>query len=151
EMKGEQFELVIVYDGINDLRLACCPRDAFRDDYSHIPRYRSMQKYLAAGTMKLPAGLLEPTGLAVRNFVFDSSNEALLEEAKEIKTAGPIRKNLEQIATAAAARGDVLLLMTYACYIPGDYTQERFRNQELDYSFRADGQSCGAEMWGKPA
>src|SRR5262245_27757634 len=67
EMKGEQFDLVIVYDGINDLRLNCCPRDAFRDDYSHIPRYRNMQKYLDAGTMKLPAGLLEPTRLTVRN------------------------------------------------------------------------------------
>jgi hypothetical protein len=150
EMAGEQFDLVIVYDGINDVRLNCCPREFFRDDYSHFAWYRSMQKHLLAGSMSSQTSLVEQAGLAAQTFSFNPSDEALLEEGREVKTALPVRRNLEEIVWTALGRGDALLLLTEAYYIPVDYTQERFRKQTLDYSFRADGRSCNVESWGKP-
>jgi hypothetical protein len=150
EMVSQQFDLVIVYDGINDVRLNCCPRAAFRDDYSHFAWYRSMQSHIDAGTMRQQAGLVDQARVAGATFAFDSADDALLEEGGDIKTVGPFRRNLEEIAWIAVARGDVLLMLSFACYIPADYTRERFRNRTLDYSYRPDGRSCDAETWGKP-
>ncbi|MGE5194901.1 MAG: hypothetical protein ACM3U2_20605 [Deltaproteobacteria bacterium] len=150
ELAWEQFDLVIVYDGINDVRLNCCPRESFRDDYSHFAWYRSMQKHIDAGTMRQRAGVIEQARVAAETFAFDSSDDALLEEGGDIKTARPFRRNLEEIAWTATGRGDAVLMSTYAYYIPADYTQERFRDRTLDYAFRADGRSCDAETWGKP-
>jgi hypothetical protein len=150
DMTGIEFDLVIVYDGINDVRLNCCPRALFREDYSHFAWYRSMQKHLDARTMSLQPGLVQQAGLAAQTLEFNPADNALLEEGRDLKTPGPVRRNLEEIAWTAISRGDSLLLLTAAYYIPADYTQERFRNQTLDYSFRSDARSCNVESWGRP-
>lgn len=150
KLSAEQFELVIVYDGINDVRMNCCPRQLFRDDYTHCAWYRAIEKRLRSGRMSLPAGPLEQASLMKETVAFDPSNAALLDEGRDIKTVGPLRGNHEEILRAAAARKDTVLLMTFAYDIPGDYTQERFKSHALDYSYRPDGRSCGAEMWGHP-
>ncbi len=150
EVTGEEFDLVIVYEGINDVRLNCCPRAQFRDDYTHFAWYRSMQKHLVARTMSTQPGVFEQAGLAAEALTFKSDDDTLLEEGRDLKTPGTVRKNLEEIAWTATARGDSLMLLTAAYYIPSDYTLERFRNQALDYRFRADGRSCGVELWGRP-
>jgi len=150
QLSDEQFELVIVYDGINDVRLNCCPRALFRDDYRHFAWYNSLHKCLAAGTTMLPFSLLDEAALVNETFRFDPKNEVLLEEGRDIKTPHPFRQNLEEIARLGATRGDKVLLTTFAYYIPANYTLERFRDRTLDYSFRTDGRSSAAEIWGKP-
>lgn len=150
QLADEQFELVIVYDGINDVRLNCCPRAQFRDDYRHYAWYSSLHKRLAAGSTMLPASLLDEAALVSETFRFDPKDEALLEEGRDVKTARPLRQNLEEIARLAATRDDKVLLTTFAYFIPANYTLERFRDRTLEYSFKKDGRSCEAEMWGKP-
>ncbi len=150
QLADEQFELVIVYDGINDVRLNCCPRAQFRDDYRHYAWYNSLQKHLDAGSIMLPASLLDEAALLSETFAFDPANEALLEEGRDIKTARPLRQNLDEIARVAGNRGDKVLFTTFAYFIPVNYTHDLFKKCELDYSFRTDGRSCDAEMWGKP-
>ncbi len=150
ELVREQFDLVIVYNGINDVRLNCCPRKSFRDDYSHFAWYRSMQQHIDAGTMRQAVDIVDQAKTAAETFSFDASNDALLEEGGDIKTARPFRSNLAEIAWTAVGRRDALLMLSFAYYIPDDYTQERFENRTLDYSFRPDGWSCDAETWGKP-
>lgn len=150
QLADGQFELVIVYDGINDVRLNCCPRELFRDDYRHFAWYNSFQKHLDAGSILLPASLVDETLMLNETFRFNPENEALLEEARDIKTTQPLRQNLDEIARAAANRGDKVLFTTFAYFIPENYTQERFDHQSLTYSYRNDGRSCAAELWGKP-
>ncbi len=150
EMAGEEFELVIVYDGINDVRLNCCPRVLFRDDYNHFAWYRSMQQRLEARKMSVPRGVIQPAGPETETFTFSPTDDTLLEEGRDLKTPGPVRRNLEEIAWTATSRRDSLLLLTAAYYIPADYSPERFREQTLDYRFRADGRSCSVESWGRP-
>jgi hypothetical protein len=150
ELAHEEFDLVIVYDGINDVRLNCCPRESFRDDYTHFAWYKSMQRQIDSGTILNRAGIIDPARVASQAFAFDSRDSALLEEGGDIKTPRAFRRNLEEIVRAAADRGDAILLLTYAYYIPADYSQERFRNRALDYSYRADDRHCDVETWGKP-
>ncbi|MFM8288644.1 MAG: hypothetical protein ACKOGA_18280, partial [Planctomycetaceae bacterium] len=60
-----------------------------------------------------------------------------------------IRANLGELCDLARARGDRLLLQSYAWHIPAGYTAERFASVELDYHTPAPG-ACGVEMWGRP-
>lgn len=150
-LSGQQFDLVFVYDGINDVRMNNVSPEQFRDDYTHCAWYRSFEKRLAAGTMSLPAAIgqqLETLGEAIGRGA--PQDETHAEFGREIKTAASLGRNVAEIVRLARERGDAVLLATYAYYIPPDYTRERFDSQLLDYSYRADGRSCGAEMWGRP-
>jgi hypothetical protein len=148
-LAGNEFDLVIVYDGINDVRMNCCRREHFRGDYTHCSWYESLQKRMNAGRLDLPASAFVESLLTGASISLGGVDKALLSEGADIKTVGPLRQNLEGIVQAAAARGDAVVLMTYAYDIPADYTPERFANRTLAYGFRLDG--CGAELWGRPA
>jgi hypothetical protein len=148
QLSDEQFELVIVYDGINDVRLNCCPRARFRNDYRHFPWYDSLQKRLDAGRMLLPASLVSDAALAGETISTSQVDEASLEEGRDIKTDRTLRQNLDEIVSSAAKRGDLVVLTTFAYFVPANYTRARFEGQSLEYEFRP--RSCAAEMWGKP-
>ena len=150
-IEDARFDLVINYDGINDVRMNNCRREIFRDDYSHCSWYRSFDQRLAAGTISLPAAVLqqiETLGESIGRGPPASDVEAGF--GCDIKTPGPFRKNLEAILELAAQRGDTVLLQTFAWHLPADYSRERFERGELDYDLRSDGRSCAAEMWSKP-
>lgn len=150
-LPDEQFELVIVYDGINDVRLNCCPRALFRDDYRHFAWYNSFQKRLAAGSMSLPAWLVDEAQLLNETLEFNAENEAMLEEGRDVKTVRPLQRNLEEILGTAAVRGDTMLLTTFAYHIPEEYSRERFESGMLKYGDPKGRRPCAAELWGKPA
>ncbi|MFN0053440.1 MAG: hypothetical protein ACKV0T_14750 [Planctomycetales bacterium] len=150
-LEEKSLDLVIVYDGINDVRMNNVPPELFRDDYSHCGWYRSVEKCLELGRVSLPAAvrqqfqtLGETIGLG------GPRTDEQADYGKEIKTPVAFRKNLLGILRLAEARGDAVLFNTYASHIPDDYSRERFDAMELDYSYRPDGRSCGVEMWGRP-
>jgi hypothetical protein len=144
----EQFELVVVYDGFNDVRLNCVPRDQFRDDYTHVAWYRALQQQLETGSTRFP---FEVAREMFKTMPLGAIDAALIDEGADIKTERPFRQNIEAIVALAATRGDRLLLLTYAYDIPGDYTAERFAQGELGYGKRAGSTPLSAEMWGHPA
>src|SRR5262249_13348059 len=74
----------------------------------------------------------------------------MLEEGGDIKTDRTLRQNLLEIVTCAANRGDLVVLATFAYYVPPNYTRERLEDCSLDYGFHSARQSCAAELWGKP-
>ncbi len=150
QLAGQQFEVVIVYDGINDVRMNCCPRELFRDDYTHCSWYHDMQKHIDAGTIAAPARLRDQAGLVHATIFLQFVDDHMREFGREIKTDRTIRQNLAEIVNIAAARGDAVVLSTFAYHIPEDYSDERFASHALDYSYRPDGASCGATLWGKP-
>ncbi|MCY2965866.1 MAG: hypothetical protein NT069_19920 [Planctomycetota bacterium] len=147
--KDDRFDLVLVYEGINDVRMNCCPPEEFHDDYSHFTRYGLMMQRLDAGTLSLPTAVLDRFRSAVSTLPLGTADPQLVDFAANPQSPRTLKANLEAIAQTAIARGDPLLLLTYAWYIPGDYTPERFRDGTLDYSHEAP-HACGAEMWGRP-
>lgn len=144
-LRGQRFDLVVLYHGINDCRMNCVPPETFRDDYTHCAWYRSLERRLKAGVVILDdVNLLADTG-AISLGVPD---EKLRRFGREIKTAGPFRRNVEFILRTAREKHTPVLLMSFACYLPADYSEAKFRAGELDYGpghFK-----IRTEVWGDP-
>ena len=142
-LKDKHFDLIIVYHGINDCRMNCIPKEDFRDDYSHCAWYDSFQRRLKSGTLSLQGisagfkiGLGEPDRRD-RQFGHD------------VKTGTAFRRNLESIVTAARDRYTPVVLMSFATYLPNNYSEDRFRAGQLDYGNGEHGMPV--ETWGDPA
>ncbi len=149
------FDVVVIYHGVNDARTNNCPPGVFRDDYSHYSWYHDLSRLLAhkeASFLVLPYTLemlmhrveermggrvILPTAQPSREWLDHGSN---------IKSAGPFRRNMERIIELAKQRNQKILLQTFAFYLSKDYSAEKFRARELDYSFH----SAPLEAWGEP-
>src|SRR5262249_8392250 len=65
----------------------------------------------------------------------------------DIRTPPAFEANLDAIAATAQQRGDRLGPMTFAYYLPSNYTEGAFRGRPSDY----DRHVSRAAMWGEPA
>lgn len=155
-LEGQQFDLVLVYHGINEVRANNVPPEMFRLDYSHFSWYATINSFHAH--WEVPWVVFPFTvGYAVRNgrerWGLDSyvspgkPREDWLAYGADVKTAAAFVQNLSAILDIARRRGDPVLLMTFAYYIPADYSEEAFDRLALDYSLHA----FPVEFWGRPA
>lgn len=144
-LKDKHFDIIVVYHGINDVRMNCVPKDEYRDDYSHCAWYASFRQRLKAGAISLKG---VAAGLNKGSIGLGTPDDKDRQYGHEIKTAAAFRANLEAIVTSARDRGIPVVLMTFATYLPSDYTEERFRAGQLDYGpgrFKLP-----TEVWGNP-
>jgi hypothetical protein len=141
-LAGKPFDLVIFYDGINDARMNCCPDDVFRDDYRHFSWYDSLETRLAAGTVSVSDILRSSLNRGTLSFEIAEGREF----SNHVKTENAYRKNIESIADAVDRFDSRLLLMTFAYYLPQDYTPDAFRAHQLGYG--RGKYDVGVEVWG---
>ena len=149
-LAGHEFELVVVYDGINDVRMNCCPPGEFREDYTHFSRYESLGRHLAAGRMNLSRAALDRVQVVIGTLPYGTTHPQLLQYGANPQSARTLVANLAGLVRLAGERDDRLLLLTYATYIPDNYTEARFKAGELDYA-RENPRACTVEIWGRPA
>lgn len=144
-LAARMFDLVIVYDGINDARMNCCPKDVYRDDYTHCVWYRELARRLAAGRVTIPdlVSDVQAKGLAL-----ERPTEAELDFGLDVKTANAFRSNLEAILDRAHAPGQKTVLMTFATDIPSDYSRKEFERGGFGYG--KGGYHLAVELWGRP-
>lgn len=128
-LKDDRFDLVVYYEGINDTRVNNIPPGSFKDDYSHVKWYADIYRLLRHPEIDITvipylldmacdaicdrlsgAIYLEPIGVDPRFGKFGS----------QLRTKACYHKNVEGIAAIAKARGDKLLLVSYASYFPPD-------------------------------
>jgi hypothetical protein len=155
-LADKQFDLVVLYQGINDARMNCFPDSEFRDDYTHCGWYRSFERGLHPDSSKSSQRPAQPgsnrswrlLGQFDKLISMGEPDPAFVEYGRSIKTAGPFRQNLEAIVRNRSESNQPVLLMTFAYYIPPDYTRERFERGELDYT--PDDAAIPVELWGKP-
>lgn len=140
------FDLVLIYDGFNDCRMNNCPREMFRDDYTHCGWYQALEKRRQAGSVNLPFELLGDLGQAIG---IGPPQENFIQYGSDLKTPGPFRRNLEEILTAAKKHDSLVLLQTFAYHIPAGYSDAKFKRGELDYSLQRGDRRCPLEMWGR--
>ena len=154
-LQGQFFDLVIFYHGVNDLRANNIPPDLYRDDYSHFSWYQriyELDRHPELNFLTFPYTFVS---LKLRlGEYFGSSTHAPINEplenwliyGKDLKTAPAFEKNLRGVLALAAQKGDPVLLMSFASYLPEDYTRERFDEGLLDYTL----QEYAIELWGLP-
>lgn len=153
-LADKRFDLVVVYHGINDTRLNNCPADRFRDDYTHAGWYAKLKRLeankhlLAFWTLPYTVEYMAinaASGRGFRQYVpRHRPNKAWLAHGGDIKTAQPFGQNLQEIIQIAQGRGEPVLLMSFAWYVPADYSLEKFKARQLDYVLHAS----PLEVWG---
>src|SRR5262249_50877564 len=139
----QRFDLVIVYNSINDTRMNNCPPEVFRADYTHCTWYRQLKRYedsaffrhcvLAFSLARLGDRISEAFGneqLLPRS----DPPEAWRHFGADIKTRATFEANLSEIVTTAKTKGERVVLMTFAYHVPPDYSLEAFRAGKLDYA-----------------
>lgn len=154
-LSGIPFDLVVLYHGINEVRANNCPPQIFRDDYSHY----SLHALINAWESKADHRWL--VGPYTLRFVFTRAAERLgwtsyvpthrprtedLKWGADVRSAVPFERNLRQIVELAKSRGQPLVLMTFAYYLPPDYSEELFNARQLDYRAHL----LPVELWGAP-
>lgn len=154
--EGLHFDLVVIYHGINDTRMNNIAADKFRDDYTHSGFYQQFKRlqdhkpllsfFTLPYTIEYTAVHIMSSKKIGAYLPKHRPSEEQLSHSAEIKTARPFRANVEGIMNLARDRGEPVLLMTFAWYIPADYTPAKCQAKQLDY---ADSPRPSlVEMWG---
>ncbi len=154
-LKDKPFDLVIFYHGLNEARANNCPDSMFREDYSHYSWYRLVNRKTRYENNRF---FVTPF---VLDYIFQNAKDRFLKTqyvpkhapkeewmdyGNKIKTAEPFKENLTSILEIAKTKNETVLLLTYAYYIPADYSLSKFKAKALDY--QAHGYPI--EIWGKP-
>ncbi len=161
-LAGRRFDLVVVYHGINELRANNVPPESWRDDYGHYAWYDEINFYFRHETwQRWPFVLpffskhlaIEIDRSVLRRRVYLSllaPDASWLRFGASIKSAPVFRRNIERILDLAAARRQLVLLMTFAHHLPADYSLERFQRGEFGYGSWAGSTPSPVELWGTP-
>jgi len=146
-------DLVIIYHNINELRANNCPPGVFREDYGHYAFNRLANAYfdhpllLASSLVASTYYCMSRVGWKldwVESIPRGRPNPEWLAYGGDIRSEVCLRRNLGAIIDDARERDIPVLLMSYANYIPDDYTLEKFLEQDLDYgTYRLP-----IELWG---
>ena len=154
-LKDERFDLVIFYHGINEARVNNAPPDVFREDYGHYSWYalvNTLAPYHGSAYFALPY-TLRYLAIAARSYLtknrFVSTYEVRKEwtrYGKDPRSAAAFSRNVSALLELASQRGERLVLMTFALYIPENYSRKAFTEKQLDYRLHR----APIEWWGLP-
>jgi lysophospholipase L1-like esterase len=148
-----RYDLVIVYDGINDTRTNNAPPDVFRADYGHygwyelvngLAPYHGRARFALPYTLRRIAIGVRQAARASRYVAIDSLQKDWIQYGSTVRSAATFERNLRDIIAIARSRGDPLLLMTFASHVPANYSLEAFNAKQLDYGLHL----TPIEAWG---
>jgi hypothetical protein len=150
-LEDRRFDLVIVYDGINDTPMNWVPPGPLPLDGSNVPRLRQLQFLRGCAEMRylaLPATMgYVGQRVAEKWRLYTHPRKEWAAYGADVRTPELFRANLEAIAAAARRRGDPLVLQTFANHIPPNYTDAAFAAKALSY----DQHWSPVSIWGEPA
>jgi len=149
-----RFDLVIVYDGINDTRTNNVPPELFRDDYSHYSWYGLLNAVAPShgrATFALPYTLRYAIAsarqaMAPNRYVpTHEPTASWVQYGGNLLSVSAFEQNVNRLIAIAAERGDPLMLMTFASWVPDNYSREAFIQKRLDYRLHR----LPLELWGR--
>ena len=148
-----RFDLVLFYQGINDARANNAPPEVFREDYAHYAWYETVNalaSYHRTSWFALPY-TLDMLRIRMRQILtkdrYDSGRgprKEWVHYGGDPRSAVSFRHNLGAILDLAKQRGDRVLLMTFATYVPENYSLEAFKEKRLDYGLHL----TPIDVWG---
>jgi hypothetical protein len=145
----KRFDLVLLYDGFNDVRMNNTPPGAFRADYSHVARYAELQalsRRQELGWITLPFTAKFLASSVRRQIGLFPETDLKWSSVNEIHSPEAFEANVEAIVRTAEQRGDTLVLMTFAYHIPDNYTDAAYEAGQLDF---ATEKFLSLEHWGE--
>jgi len=149
-----RFDVVMLYHGANESRTNNAPPDLFRSDYGHYAWYATVNTLAPAHgqamfalpyTLSYASARLHQRVAPDRYAPLNEPRPEWLNYGAEIRSAAAFEQNVTSIVDVAAARGDRALLMTFASWIPPDYSREAFAAKRLAYRLH----KMPVETWGR--
>lgn len=148
-----RFELVVIYDGFNEARANNAPPEIFREDYSHYAWYEivnTLAPYHGTTSFALPY-TLRYLAIGIKQALKKDSyvpnmtpRKDWVQYGRNPRSAVSFKHNLGTILELAGQRGDRVMLMTFASYVPEDSSLEDFKAKRSDYGL----QRVPIELWG---
>jgi len=129
-IKDKHFDLIVFYHGINEVRANNVPPGLWKRDYSHYSWYDEVNFYFQHPWLH-KTGLVLP--YFVKHLLVQLDRKVInrdryvpehtprpewLGYGDDIKTRESFRDNLQKVIATAGVRGEPLLVMTYAYYLP---------------------------------
>ena len=156
-LRGRQFDLVLLYDGINEVRANACPPAMFKDDYSHYAWYEEISLLKAHPEINVAVlpylihklfAIMYDRAAHIEYVPTIAPKEEWLKYGADIKTRNCFKRNIEAILAIAQEKHEQILLMSFAYYVPQDYSLDKFTKKQLDYGYLP--LSAPVEEWGSP-
>lgn len=154
-LKSKHYDYIIIYHGINETRMNNCPREVFKNDYSHSKWFTFLNiikshKERSITVIPMTIHLLieqynQRNGKSLKIPIHQPA-EHWLREGGSIKNEKSIEHYYRAIIDMAIQNGSNVLLFDFAYYIPDNYSEEAFLNHELDY----DQHINPISIWGLP-
>jgi len=159
----QPFDLYFLYQGINEIRTNNVPPRHWRADYSHYSWYAEAN-FFQRNAAAIDAGLRSPvvlfrleqlllTSLGIRKLLpTDWPADEFLEYGSDVRSAEPLRRNVEQMLDIALHNGTPFLLSTFAWHRPENYDIENYRRPAPapEEGVYRDFFVLPIELWGRP-
>lgn len=136
-LRKHDFDVVLIYEGINDLLASHVRPEEFRADYSHLNPWYDR------------GGLLERSILARALYNdFVHRRPETVWNASTHPTAPVFRENLRWLVRNVQADGGAPVPMTFAWLVPPSYDQEAFFQGRAGYHPAERADAYPVELWG---
>lgn len=159
-LKNYQWDVVVFYDGINDLWANHVLPEDFREDYGHLdPWYRRnflldhslLARYIYNASywkIKSVNRALQEKFFIDYQFVFAKKKYV---NAADFSSLAVFSKNVEAIVSLSKNINAKPVLITFAFHLPDKYSRKAFLDKTLDYSNPDNYDSRDVYNWGPPA
>jgi len=152
---GYQFDHVVFYHGINEVRTNNINPEYFKFDYSHYSDYRLIKWVLHSRTLFFNSELIF-TSYRFLNTYFNNRKTLpkhapradFLEYGGTINSRFSFENNLLNIVNVSRNEESILIIPVYAYNLPLNYSKESLIDGTLGYSL--EDRAFPIEIWGKP-
>jgi len=155
-LKDKKFDLILYYDAINDSRLNNCPGEVFKDDYAHYQWYDEINHIISHREMDITVipfffdwikirvkALFVRDAYIPRHYSMRPEWQVYGNNFKSVKC---YERNLKEIMAQAQLQQAQFVYLTFAYYLPANYSLQKFEDKTLDYTFCDH--SRETEIWG---
>lgn len=157
------FDLVVLYQSINEVRTNNVPPEHWRDDYSHYSWYAEVN-FFQRHAASIDAGLRSPVlffhieralreSLGLQVFVPEEwPGPELSQYGSTVRSARSFEHNIDEMLRITRAHDTPLLLSTFAWYRPPDYDMENYRRPvpAPEAGVYSEFFVLPIELWGSP-
>jgi len=160
-LMDKNFDVVIFYHGINEVRANNIPTPHFKNDYSHYYWYETIQEFKQSEEIRFITFPFTFKYLRSQMFEYIQSLEIIppsshipmykppkewLRYGTDIKTVSVFQENIVNLIEIASHKKETIFFMTFAYHIPKDYSLTRFKEKTLDFELHRH----PIEIWGEP-
>jgi lysophospholipase L1-like esterase len=140
------FDYVLIYEGVNDLWMNHISADKFKSDYSHArPWYR---RNIVLNNSLLARYIYNNFLWSRPKCYFEDWPVLACHNGANFRAYETFAKNTRDLVKLIRNDKGVPILMTFAWYIPANYTRQAFLDDKLGYVNPTHYDKCPVELWG---